>query len=464
MMLRSKVLNQDKNGQEKKMKDREFYKSFFQLYIMLVLQNIVTLSVNLADNIMLGAYGELSLSGVTAVNQIQFLYQQILIAFGDGMVIFCSQYWGKKQFQPMKKVIAIAMRFGMMAAILLFVVITLFPGQVMLLFTTDKRIIREGVTYLHTIRFTYLFFAVTQMLLAALRSTEVAKIALKLSVLALVVNCGMNYILIFGRFGAPELGVTGAAIGTLTARILECAVLLGYMIRKEKYLRMKLSDFLQRDWQLLKDYLKIMLPLLMLCALWGINTAMQTVVLGHMNSAAIAANSAASNLYLLVKSAAVGAASAASVLIGKMIGMGDGEQVKRYARKLQMLFVLLGIAGGIFLYFIRIPVLSLYNLSPEARQLANQFLGILSVIYIGMAYQMPTNAGIIKGGGSVSFAAKLDTVCICLIVIPLSCYMAFVAGASPAVVVICLNIDQFLKCVPVFLKVNYGNWMKKLTR
>ena len=446
------------------MKDREFYKSFFQLYIVLVLQNIVTLSVNLADNIMLGAYGEISLSGVTAVNQIQFLYQQLLIAFGDGMVIFCSQYWGKKQIQPMKKVIAIAMRFGVATAVMLFLVITLFPGQAMQVFTTDERIIREGVTYLRTIRFTYLFFAVTQMLLAALRSTEVAKIALNLSVLALVVNCSINYVLIFGRFGAPELGVTGAAIGTLTARILECAVLIGYIVQKEKYLRLKLADFMQRDQTLLKDYLKVLMPLLVFSVLWGINTAMQTVVLGHMNSAAIAANSAASNLYLVVKSAAVGAASAASVMIGKTIGMGDGELVKRYARKLQILFLLLAIAGGILLYFIRIPVLSLYDLSPETMELANQFLIILSVVYVAMAYQMPTNAGIIKGGGSVYFSAKLDTVCICLIVIPLSCYMAFVAGASSAVVVICLNIDQFIKCVPVFLKVNYGNWMKKLTR
>ena len=446
------------------MKDREFYKSFFQLYIVLVLQNIVTLSVNLADNIMLGAYGEISLSGVTAVNQIQFLYQQLLIAFGDGMVIFCSQYWGKKQIQPMKKVIAIAMRFGVATAVMLFLAITLFPGQAMQVFTTDERIIGEGVTYLRTIRFTYLFFAVTQMLLAALRSTEVAKIALNLSILAWVVNCGINYVLIFGRFGAPELGVTGAAISTLTARILECAVLIGYIVQKEKYLRLKLADFMQRDQTLLKDYLKVLMPLLVFSVLWGINTAMQTVVLGHMNSAAIAANSAASNLYLVVKSAAVGAASAASVMIGKTIGMGDGELVKRYARKLQILFLLLAIAGGILLYFIRIPVLSLYDLSPETMELANQFLIILSVVYVAMAYQMPTNAGIIKGGGSVYFSAKLDTVCICLIVIPLSCYMAFVAGASSAVVVICLNIDQFIKCVPVFLKVNYGNWMKKLTR
>ena len=140
------------------MKDREFYKSFFRLYVVLVLQNIVTLSVNLADNIMLGSYGEISLSGVTSVNQIQFLYQQLLIAFGDGMVIFCSQYWGKKQFAPMKKIIALAMHFGIAVAVILFAVISVFPEQAMLCFTSDRQIIEEGVRYLHTIRFTYLFF------------------------------------------------------------------------------------------------------------------------------------------------------------------------------------------------------------------------------------------------------------------------------------------------------------------
>ena len=135
------------------MNDREFYKSFFRLYVVLVLQNIVTLSVNLADNIMLGSYGEVSLSGVTSVNQIQFLYQQLLIAFGDGMVIFCSQYWGKKQFAPMKKIIALAMRFGIAIAVILFAVISVFPEQAMLCFTSDRQIIEEGVRYLHTIRF-----------------------------------------------------------------------------------------------------------------------------------------------------------------------------------------------------------------------------------------------------------------------------------------------------------------------
>ena len=154
------------------MKNKTFYRNFFSIYIALVLQNVVTLSVNLADNMMLGAYSETSLAGVAAVNQIQFVYQQFLLALGDGLVIFCSQYWGKRQTAPMKKIAATAMHAGLLIAIALFVLVSLFSRQAVGIFTTDGPIIGEGVRYLRIIRFTYLFFAVTQLLLAALRSAE----------------------------------------------------------------------------------------------------------------------------------------------------------------------------------------------------------------------------------------------------------------------------------------------------
>ena len=202
------------------MKDRHFYRTFFSMYFVLVFQNVISLSVNLADNIMLGAYSEVSLSGVAAVNQIQFIYQQLLTAAGDGMVIFCSQYWGKKQLEPVKKIAATAMHTGLVFAAALFLAVSLFPEQAVGLFTTDQAIIAEGVKYLSLIRFTYLFFAVTTILLATLRSVEIVKIAFYLSVSTLVINCCINYVLIYGKFGAPRLGVTGAAVGTLVARIV----------------------------------------------------------------------------------------------------------------------------------------------------------------------------------------------------------------------------------------------------
>lgn len=442
---------------------KNFYRNFLKLCSMLVLQNVVTLSVNLADNIMLGAFSETALSGVTTVNQVQFVFQQLLMALGDGLVIFGSQYWGKKETKPVRKISAWAMCTGIFIALILFILASFFPRQLLGLFTTDRTIIEAGLSYLAIIRFTYFFFAVTQILLATLRCVEIAGIAFGLSVMTLIINCSINWILIYGHFGAPRMGAAGAAVGTLTARIAEICVLITYISKKQSWIGIRIQDYLQADWKFGRKYYKVVCPLLVIQGLWGVNTALQTAILGHMTAAAIAANSAASNLFLMVKSAAVGAASAASVTMGKTIGSGDLKLAKLYSKKLQKLFVVMGIICGVLLFFIRIPVLSLYQLSPETREMANTFLMILSVVMVGMSYQMPTNGGIIRGSGSIAYSMKVDLISTWAIVIPLSMFMAFVVKASPAIVVCCLNADQIFKCVPAFLKCNYGHWIKTMT-
>lgn len=444
------------------MKKIYFYHKFFSIYIALVLQNVVTLSVNLTANIMLGAYGESALSGVTAVNQIQFVFQQLLLGLSDGLVIFGSQYWGRKEIGAMKKISGVAMYSGLFLAIVLFTLVTAFPQQAVGIFTTDEAIIKEGTEYLNIVRFTYIFFAVSQILLATLRMAAVVQIAFILSVVTFIVNCGLNYILIFGNFGVPEMGVAGSGIATLIARVIECGAVIVYVLFWDKEICIRLKDYFGFDIKMAKAYFKVALPILIAQGAWGLNTALQTVILGHMTAAAIAANSAASNLFLLVKSAASGAASTASVILGKAIGAGRIKQAKEYALEMQKLFVILGIGCGILLFFIRIPVLALYDLQPETKDMANTFLIILSLVCVGMSYQMPTNNGIIRGGGSTGFAVKLDLISTWIIVLPLSFFMAFVVEASPAIVVFCLNIDQLFKCIPAYLKCNKGNWIRVL--
>ena len=445
-------------------KEKSFYKTFISLCLPIVLQNVIALSVNLADNLMLGRYGESSLSGVTAVNQIQFIYQNLLMGIGDGLVILASQYWGKKQTEPIKKVACTAMRTALVMMAILFLLVSLFPAQAVGLFTEDKAILAEGVKYLKIVRFTYPFFCVTTILLAVLRSTEVVRIAFYLSLSTLCVNCSINWLLIYGHFGLPRMGVQGAAIGTLTARMIETAAILFYIRKKEKNLRLKLKDFLLWDREMAGDYYRVSAPIIVLQSLWGVNTALQTAILGHLSSSAIAANSMASNLFLIVKTVAVGAASTANVMIGMVIGQGDEKRIRMYARTFQVLFLIMGICCGTLLFLLIEPILSLYRFSEESRLLARSFLHILCVVMVGMSYQMPVNSGIIKGGGDTKYIMKLDLISIWCIVIRLSFIMAFVVHASPIVVVWCLNLDQLCKCVPAFIKVNYGHWAKKLTR
>ncbi len=433
------------------------------MYIFLVLQNVVTLSVNLADNMMLGFYGETALSGVTTVNQIQFFFQQITMALGEGVVILGGQYWGKREPGSAKQVLAASLRWALVLAALLFCIVSLFPEQTVGIFTEDEAIRAEGAGYLKVIRFSYLFFAVTQILLAAFRSVRVMKIAFYLSIMTFFVNCGLNALFIFGNLGFPEMGAKGAAVGTLIARMLETAVLIGYLLRNREKLPFSLVDFRKTSWVMALDYGRVVVPMLVVQGLWGVNTAMQTVILGHMDTASIAANSAASSLFLLVKSTAVGASAAASVMISTAIGRGDMKAVKDYARKLQRSFLVIGCLSGILLYFLRLPILSVYRLSGEAMELADEFLVILSVVCVGMSYQMPVNGGIIRGGGSTSYTMVLDLISIWGIVLPLSFFMAFVVKAPAPAVVCCLNADQIFKCITAFWKVNYGRWIRQLT-
>lgn len=442
----------------------QFYKTFFSMWAILVLQNVITLSVNLADNIMLGGYSEAALAGVAAVNQVQFVYQMLLVAIGEAAVIMGTQYFGKGQTAPIRRLVVLAMHFGVILAVILFVLATVIPRPLLLIFTTDETIIAQGMEYMRIIRFTYIFFAVTQILVASLRITGMVQISLYLSIAALFINCFFNYGLIYGRFGMPSLGAAGAAIATLISRVAEMLILFGFIAAKERKLNLRPVEFFAFSGDMVGDYIKVMLPMMAVNSLWGLNSAAQNAILGHMTARAIAANSVASTLFLVVKSAAQGASSTATFFIGQAIGAGDEKLLKWYVRKMQLLFLGIAAASGLVLFLIRVPILSFYNLEPETRAMANTFLLILSVVTVGMGYQMPVNVGIIRGGGGIRFSTIMDLISIWGIVIPLSAVLAFVVHASPTAVVWALNSDQLFKAVPGFLMVNYGHWAKKLTK
>lgn len=445
-------------------KDRSFYRTFVRLALALMVQQAVVLSVNLADNVMLGSYSETALAGVAAVNQIQFVLQQLVFGFSNGMIVLASQYWGRKQTGPIRRLTAIAFWGALLVAAALFALASLFPRHLVQLFTDDPAIVAQGCSYLSIVRFSYLFFAATTVLLGSLRAVERVRIALVVSLAALVVNCSINFVLIRGRFGLPELGVRGAAIGTLTARVLECAIVSVYALAADGRLRLRPADLLRLDRMLLGDYVRVSLPVVVTSALWGLNTAMQTVILGHMSSGAIAAHAISSTIFLFLKVTSVGAASAASVIIGKAVGEGDRGRIRAYTRTLQAIFVCIGLSLCSILLLIRMPLLSLYTLEPATRRLAEQFIVIEAMVLVATSYQMCVNTGIISGGGDPRFVLVVDLIVIWGIAIPLSFLCAFRWDASPVVVMLALNSDQALKCVTSAVHCNSYRWIKTLVR
>lgn len=445
-------------------KDKSFYRTFVGLALALMMQQAVVLSVNLADNVMLGSYSEVSLSGVAAVNQIQFILQQLVFGFSNGMIVLASQYWGKQQTEPIRRLMALAFAGAMGVAALLLVLVSAFPQQAVGLFTEDAAIIAQGCEYLEIVRFSYLFFACTTVLLGGMRTVEKVRIALIVSAIALVVNCSINFVLIHGRFGFPEMGVRGAAIGTLTARVLECAIVSVYVLLRDDRLKLRARDLLRFDAVLAGDYVRVSFPVIMTSFLWGLNTALQTVILGHMSSSAIAAHSISSTIFLFLKVTSQGASSAASVITGRTVGEGNMAKVREYTRTLQVIFVTIGLSLGAIMLLIRMPLLSLYTLAPETRALAETFMLIEATVLVATSYQMCVNTGIISGGGNPRFVLIVDLFVIWGFAIPMSFLCAFKWNASPVIVMLMLNSDQYMKCVTSAVYCNSYRWIKNLTR
>jgi putative MATE family efflux protein len=443
-------------------RDRKFYHTFVRLALLIILQNIFTFTVNIADNLMLGTYRQAAMSGATAINQIQYIVQGVLAtALGQGISMVGSQYWGKRQTDPIQTLTGTALKVGLTAGAALTVFAFAAPRTMAGIFTSDPEIIDQAVQYLSIIRYSYLFFITTSLLLAALRSVQIVGIAFKLTIMTLIVNVGINYCLIFGKFGFPEMGIRGAAIGTLTARIAEFVVLLIYMKKSQKIpFRMKLSLLFRKDRHLAGSYLRAAVPYMISQIIFCGATAMQTAIFGHLSADAIAANSIANTMMQYCKLIPVGAGVAAGVLIGEAVGKKKWDELRAYVHSLQIIFLMMGILASVIFFIISHLLIGLYQLSPGAIVYAKQMILILGIILIGIGYQVPCLTGIISGGGDSGFVMKNDMIYAGCFTIPIGLIGALVFHLGVVPLVILMNFDQIMKCLTNTLKVQSYSWIK----
>ena len=444
-------------------KDRSFYRSLVTLAVPISLQNLVTFAVSFADNVMIGSLGDDAISGVYIGGQLQSVLQMFVGGIEVAILILAAQYWGKKDTQSIRKVVSIGIKFALAVGLLSSLVAVLFPQWVIRAFTTEPGVIQEGAAYVQIVGFTYLFFSVSQVMIAAMRSVETARIGLYISCMALVINVCLNYVFIFGHFGFPAMGVRGAALATLVSRILEMCVGVGYVFFVDKKLRFGLKDLLHTDRQLLRDFIRYGLPVIGGQVVWAINSLANTKILGYYSAGVIAAASITGMLHNLVYVWMNGMSSAVGIITGKTVGAGQYEKMKEYSKTVQMIFLFVGLISGAAVFLARDGFISLYNASPEAQAYSRQFINVISVTIIGTCYQAACLFGLVKSGGDISFVFKNDTIFVFLVVIP-SSLLAMWLGAPPWVVFACLKCDQILKCFVAIVKINRYNWMKNLTR
>lgn len=448
-----------------KVNDKDFYKAFFTMTFTLALQNLIVFGVNLADSVMMGAYSETALSGVGICNNIQFFLNMAASGVASGMTVIASQYWGKKDIKPIHRVSAVAMWLGIVFTLLIFAWAALAPENLIRLFTDKESVIEQAVLYLDIIKHTYMMFTLSTVLLAILRSVETVRIGFYVSLSSFAVNIFLNYILIYGKLGAPEMGIRGAAAATLVSRAIELAVTVIYILFIDKKLKMRLRDLFTPDKKMISDYFKTGLPLMMSSVSWGIAMSIQGAIIGRLIESAIAANSIATTLFQVATVICYASGNAACVLIGKTIGESKSmETIKRRSRSLQLIFLGIGVASSALLLIFKNLIIDFYNATPQTIEITNQFIFILSITVIGTAYEAPCLCGIVSGGGETSFVLKNDIIFMWCIVLPLSALSAFVFKFPVAVTFACLKADQILKCFVAFFKVNSFNWVKTVTR
>lgn len=444
-------------------KDRSFYRSLILLAVPISLQNLVTFAVNFADNVMIGSLGDDAISGVYVGGQIQSVVQMFVGGIEGAILILAAQYWGRKDRDSIRKVVSIGVKFALGVGLFTTLVAVMFPQWVIRIFTTEPGVIREGAAYVQIVGFTYLFFSVSQVMIAAMRSVETARIGLYISCMALVVNVCLNYVFIFGHLGFPAMGVRGAAVATLISRIMEMCVSIGYVFFVDKKLRFGWRDLLHTDGQLLRDFVRYGLPIIGGQVVWAVNSLANTKILGYYSAGVIAAASITGMLHNLVYVWMNGMSSAVGIITGKTVGAGQYEKMKEYSKTVQMIFLFVGLISGAAVFLFRDGFISLYNASPEAQEYSRQFINVISVTIIGTCYQAACLFGLVKSGGDISFVFKNDTIFVFLVVIP-SSLIAMWLGAPPWVVFACLKCDQILKCFVAIVKINRYNWMKNLTR
>ena len=443
---------------------KNFYKQVCLLIIPMALQNLINVGVQAADVFMLGRVGEKVLSGASLAGQIQFIMTLILFGTTSGATVLTAQYWGKKDTRTIEKILGMGMLIGIGGALAFALAAELIPETLLRIYTNDPEVIAEGAKYLRIVALSYVIMAATQVYLYIMRSIERFVIATVVYGASLIVNIIVNAVLIFGLMGFPKMGIEGAAIGTLISRILGLMIVIWYAKFRNKVVRFHLSDMWNIDKVLLKDFLFYATPVILNELVWGMGISANTAVIGHLGSAAVAANSVVQVVRELSTVVVFGVSNATAIYLGKTIGERQYELAKAYGRRFAVLSVITGfIAAGIIL--VSAPAVSRFmTLSPEAKSYLMFMFFVMSYFALCQAINTTLVVGVFRSGGDTRFGLRLDATTMWCCSILLGAIAAFVFRASVPVVYVLLMSDEVIK-VPITVKRFLGyKWIKNVTR
>ena len=451
-------------------KDKGFYKTIFLVSLPAALQSLISFLVVIADNVMVSFVedGVNAQAAVSQVNSITTFYTATILGVVGGSAVLISQYWGKNDIIQIKKIFSVVMRFSLGVALVFVALGIICPRAIVsLMVGKDSTAVTEyAVTYFRIVCFSWLPYAICYTLVGMLRCVEVVKVALYTSVVALVVDVGLNYILSFGKLGFPAMGVAGIAVGTLVSRIVELIIVLVFTFCIQKKIPVKLKDFFKTEKVLVKDYVRYGVPVLLTDMQWALVGLLKVAIIGHVSAVFMAANSIANSMIDLSTLFAFSLANGACVVVGKAVGRGDYTLARQYSNTIQLMFLAIGILMCAAVLIFNRAFVSLYGTAddPEVRQMSITFINIVAISLIGTSYHASCFKGINRGSGDSRFIALVDMICGWGVVIPLMLLTTFVFHSPLPVIFFCTRIDQCFKWIFALVRLRGNKWIKNVTR
>lgn len=447
------------------MKDlKSFMRMVLVLVIPIALQNLINVGVNAADVIMLGNISEEVLSGASLGGQVQFIMTLIYFGLTSGASVLVAQYWGKKDIVTIEKVLAISIRISMVVAVLFTLITFAYSESIMRLLSSNEQVVQQGIRYLQIVCFSYIFTGLTMVYLNILRSVENVMISTVVYLNSLIINIIGNAVFIFGLLGFPEMGIQGAALSTLIARVIEFIIVVYYDRRRNKIFQFKFAMLFQNDRALSKDFMKFSMPVIINELLWGSGVAVIAAIVGQMGSAASAANSIAQVVRQLAMVLSMGVASAAAIIIGKTLGEGKLKAAKIYADRLVILSIAAGLLGAVVVLIVRPIALAAMALSPEAAANLSVMMYVMAYFVVGQAYNTTMIVGIFRAGGDTKFGLLIDVGFMWCISIVFGAIAAFVWGICVPIVYIILLSDEIIKIPFTTYRYRTQKWLQNVTR
>ncbi|WP_026671232.1 MATE family efflux transporter [Butyrivibrio sp. AD3002] len=440
-----------------------FYRELFRLVIPIVMQNLIASAVSMADVVMLGRVDQTSISASSLAGQVMFLLNVLFFGLNSALTILAAQYWGKRDMKVISKILGIGLIISLVVTVNVAILAFFFPYHVIRVWTNVPELIDAGAIYLRYAAPSYIFLGIAQPFLTILKSCERVLFSTILSASTLIINVILNALLIFGIGPFPQMGIAGAALATSISWGIGLTVCIIDFFRQKELPKNVLNMF-RIPRALIVDFGKYSLPAFINDAMWGLAFNMNSIIMGHLGSDIVAANSVVSVARDLVTVVGFGISGAASIMLGKEIGENRLKDAEKDASSILRVTILSGIVSGAVLFAISPFVPGLVKISATAAHYLRIMLYINVVYQMGQIINTVLIASLFRCGGDSKYGMVLDITCMWAFAVPLGLISAFVLKLPPLTVYILMCTDEFAKMPFAIHHYMSKGWIKNITR